>query len=241
MTRILTLFLVACSGGGSSSSVDAPADHHVDAPHTHDDAPPAITSYSVDRITGSCDPLTAPTSIALVGLVHATDVTDLPASFAYFAETATRFSVAEQGYVMLFDASSADITTLVDPAQIPSTEAPNGFVAPLWEFHLSFVPDRSEIDLATVGDHAVIMWSDFAIGSVVADPTSHITMQVKLFADRHIEMHYCTLDPGQTTTGDETGARGAVGIESPDGTHGVSVGFDESVATTAQAIRFTPQ
>lgn len=208
---------------------------------TSPDAPTMTsTTYTKSTIPGACDTLASPQTLPVLGFAHATDVYSLPSPFPFFGTSRTRYAVAEQGYVMLFDSMTADITTLVEPAQIPTADAPNGLIAPLWTFHLSYVPNRSAFRAAVASDHLTIEWTDFAIGSIIADTTSHITLQAKLFGSGVIELHYCTLNRGATMTGDETGAAGSVGIESPDGTKGVSGGFLQAVATTTSALRFTP-
>ncbi len=200
----------------------------------------AATTYTMSTIAGACSTLTSPQTLPLLGLVHATDIYNLPAPFPFFGTSRTRFAVAEQGYVLLFDSTNADVTTLVDPAQIPTADAPNGFVAPLWTFHLAYVDPRSAIRAASQNGDTIIEWTDFAVGTPLPDPSSHVTMQAKLLHDGAIELHYCRLEPGQNTQDEERGAKGSIGIESPDGMKGVSAGFHMAVAQTATAFRFTP-
>lgn len=245
----MLLSIVAC-GNGQPAHPDSHADaSHAGADASHAGADAALAAdaahaltYAVTQVPTSCDTLGSPTVLPLLGLIHATDVYALPAPWPFFDTTRTRFSVAEQGQLLLFDSTHADITTLVDPAQIPSVDPPNGFVAPLWTFAVLFVPQRSVINAQVVGRHTTVEWNDFAIGAGVPELTSHLTFQVKLFDDGAIELHYCQLDPGRTTaTHDEAGARASVGIESPDGTKGVSVGFwQDGTTTTAHGYRFSP-
>ena len=227
----VTAALAACSSPSPPTTnpdagVEPDGGHATpDGSVTHPDAS-HVTTYAMTTIANHCDTLASPTVLPLLGLIHSTDAYSLPGAFPFFDTQRTRFAVTEQGQLLLFDPNHTNIT-ITDPVQIPSSAAPNGFIAPLWTFHLSFVDARSAIRAAVVGtdQHAVIEWNDFAIGAVVPDQASHITMQVKLFATGVIELHYCTLAPGATTTHDETGARGSVGIESPDGTTGESAGF----------------
>lgn len=247
MTKLAILMcLVACGGGGDDSN------HTGDAPDagtgsgtgsgSGSGSGSAITGYSMTTIAGSCDPLSSPQVLPLGGFTHVTDVYDLPSPVPFWTETAGRMAVAEQGQLFLFPASgSTDLTTLVDPIAIPSTMAPNGFVAPFWMFHLSYVAMRSEIDAATVAGHVTIQWNDFAIGGITADQASHVTIQVKLFATGAIELHYCQLDPGGQPAALASGDHAVIGVESPDGAKGVQAGaFTAGTATTASAYRFTP-
>lgn len=238
MTRSSILVLLAACGGSSSHSSDAPNGTH-DGPAAHD-APSTATSYTMSTIAGACSTLASPQTLPLLGLVHATDAYDLPAAFPFFGTQRTRFAVVEQGQVLLFDSQNTDITTLVDPVQIPSTDKPNGFVAPLWTFHLAYVDQRSAIRAETQSGDVIIEWTDFAVGTPFPDPISHVTMQAKLLHDGAIELHYCQLEPGQNTQNEEHGAKGSIGIESPDGTKGFSAGFQMAAAQTATAFRFTP-
>jgi len=196
----------------------------------------------MSTIAGNCDALASPQVLPIGGFTHVTDIYDLPISIPFWTETAGRMAVAEQGQLFLFPASgSTDITTLVDPLAIPSTMAPNGFIAPFWMFHLSYLDMRSEIDAASVAGHVTIQWNDFAIVGITPDQTSHVTLQVKLFSTGVVELHYCQLVAGGQPATLASGDHAVIGIESPDGTKGVQAGaFTAGKATTASAYRFTP-
>src|SRR3569832_1905845 len=163
-------------------------------------------------------------------------------SIPFWTETAGRMAVAEQGQLFLFPSSgSTDITTLVDPLAIPSTMAPNGFIAPFWMFHLSYIDMRSEIDAATGGGHVTIQWNDFANKNNKPKQTTHKTLQVKLCSTGVVELHYCQLVAGSQPATLASGDRAVIGIESPDGTKGTQAGaFTAGTATTASGSRFTP-
>jgi hypothetical protein len=238
MKRWFYACLIAACGGSSSSSHSPDAAHPSDA-HGSGDTPAAATGYKLDTIPANCEAVTSPQVLTL-DFVGATDPASLPTAVSFFGAQRTRFSMLEHGQLLLFDSQTSDIT-IDDAAQIPTAAEPNGFIAPLWTFHLRYVTNRSELDEQLQADHVVFQWKDFALGQVVADQMSHITIQAKLFNDGRIELHYCTLNPGATTNHDEAGASASIGIESPDGARGVSVGFHQQLVSTASAYRFTPQ
>jgi|GEM_PF-4655016 len=190
---------------------------------------------------GGCETLVSPQVLPLGGLTHVTNIVGLPRPVPFWDETAGRFAVAEQGQLLLFPATgSTSITTLVDPVAIPSSMAPDGFIAPFWMFHLQYVSSRSEIDASQSSDHVTIQWKDFAIGTVNADQSSHVTMQVRLFDSGSIEIDYCRLEAGSQPTTTISGDHAVVGIESPDGTKGVQAGaFTAGTATIGTGYTFT--
>jgi len=254
LRTIVTITLigtVAC-GGGNGHEADASqrpdASRQSDAPPDVDAAPDVDArplTYSLSTIAGHCDTLVAPETMEIISLLHTTEVRDLPFAFPFFDAIRTRFAVVEQGQLLLFDDNTANITTLVSPEAIPSTEAPDGFIAPLWTFKLSAMVNVSLVRYAETGAGAdarlVVEWNDFKIGALLPDSTSHLTLQAKLFRDGAIELHYCELDPGATSTGDETGTRASIGIESPEGRAGVSAAFETpGAASTLTAYRFAP-
>ncbi len=248
MTKLLlcTLWLGACGGGGTSAGPDAArsqADARPDGPPGSTDAPRAITGYALTTAPGGCDTLSNPQALPLGGFTHVTDIVDLPTAIPFWDETAGRMAVAEQGQLFLFPAAGATtITTLVDPVAIPSADDPDGFIAPFWMFHLSAVPDRSEIAAAVQSDHLTVQWTDFALGGITADTTSHVTLQVRLFGTGAIELAYCRLEPGAQPASLASGDHAVVGIESPDGSHGAQAGaFTAGTAATGTGYRFTPQ
>ncbi len=243
-----TLCFVAGCGNGSNHQPEVDARPHVDSGSGFGSGSGsgsgsgAITGYTMTTKTGSCDTLASPQVLPMGGLSHATGIYSLPTAVPFWDQTAGRMAVTEQGQLFLFPASGAtNITTLVDPVAIPSLSDPDGFITPLWMFHLSFVSSRSEIRAAQTSDHITIEWSDFAIGGVLPDQTSHITMQVKLFTTGVIELAYCQLAPGAQTADLASGSRAVIGIESPDGTMGVQAGaFTAGTASLTTGYVFTP-
>jgi hypothetical protein len=234
---IVSMLLTACGGTEHNTNLDP--DSGVGSGSGSSSG--SGSGYTMTTRTGSCETLVSPQALPLGGLTHVTDIFDLPHAVPFWDETAGRIAVAEQGQLFLFPATgSTSITTLVDPVAIPSPMAPNGFVAPLWMFHLSFVPSRSEIDASRSSDHITIQWMDFAIGTVNADQASHVTMQVRLFDAGSIELDYCRLEPGSQPTTTISGDHAVIGIESPDGTRGVQAGaFTAGTATIATGYTFT--
>src|SRR5436305_1245490 len=81
---------------------------------------------------------------------------------------------------------------------------------------------------------------DAAVGTPFPDQPSHVTRQAKVLHDGAIKMHYCQRAGNQSAQADEQGMNGSIGIESPDGTKGLSAGFHTAAAHTDAAYRFTP-
>jgi hypothetical protein len=150
-----------------------------------------------------------------------------------------RFSIIEQGQVLLFGDGPTNITTLIDPEKIPSTATPNGMLAPLWSFHLAQgINSKVYMFDATSPNRIVFQWTDFYVGF---SRQGDVTLQALLYDDGKIEFDYCQLDGGSLSEGEETGAFASIGIESPDGTSGVDASFRQANAVDVNTLlTFTP-
>ena len=238
MKTLLSVCLLAgCTGSGASQNggVDAGAD----ASQVAIDAPLGPLSYTMERTAGGCDQLDASaTTLNIQPYIHTTDVVDLPWTFPFYAATMTELAVTDWGQLLLFTGGSHDLS-FVSPARIPSSESPNGFIAPFWTTRLASY-NRGTVHTGLVGDHLTVEWTDFYFDLTAPDATSHVTFQAKLYHDGSIETAYCTMTPNANVAQDITGARASIGIESPDGLDGVSFSFFEPGAVdTSMGIRFT--
>jgi hypothetical protein len=206
------------------------------------------TNYTATAITASCDDLTSGATTSIIPLVHVTDSLPLPSTFSFFGQPQTHWVVAETGMVFLFPGTSVDITVLVQPQRAPDPQPPNGWIAAFWDFHTAYDVNRSSVRYGSFGSgpdqRFVLEFHDFTMTyPVIYNPQIHLTMQIKLFASTGvIEIHYCDVTAPQEVMDRVSGSDAEVGIESPDGTAGVSAAFDATgTVATGRGWRFAPR
>jgi hypothetical protein len=207
-------------------------------------------SYTAARVTSACDDLSSAAVLELGRFTHVTNYLDLPFSFPLFGETATRFVIAEQGQIFL--GGPLFVTTVGEPQAPPNVEIPNGWVAPFWDPLLTYLRnDRGDARVLLAGSGAserlVIGYNDFTLRfpSDVPNPDVHLSFQVALLRQSQaIEFRYCRLDPGPNPSQElqdrVLGAATGIGLESADGTSGVSYSFETPLESDGISIRFTP-
>ena len=165
--------------------------------------------------------------------------TAMPFAFRFYDTAITHFAVSANGFVQLLISSTSTVTQSYTPLVIPSIQAPNGFIAPLWDDligHGTGSMIRQEVFGSSPNRRLVVEWADLAF---LLGTSQYVTFQAKLFEGTNaIEFHYCMLSAGTGTGGLEQGSLGTVGVESLDGLSGIQHSFQQAVLTTTQAIHF---
>lgn len=209
-------------------------------------SPAPMPVYALASITGACDDLSMGTAVAPAsGWADdsTTAIAALPFSVPFFGVAQTHFSVASNGFAMLYPAMTGTTSSSFSNALIPTAGTPNNLVAPFWD---DMVPATATGVSSTVRTAAlgtmpnrrfVIGWENWrTLGSA---STERLSFQAKLFETTGVvEFHYCTLTTA-TTRG--TGDSATVGIENADGTAGNLVGYNfPDTFSTTRAFRLTP-
>jgi hypothetical protein len=245
---VLVLGTVIC---GSCGHDDAPGQGADGGPDGSGDDSASHPTYTVALGTSACDDLSSAEVLKLGPSTHATSFMDLPFPFPLFGETSTRFVIAEQGQVFLggflFPANGGE------PQEPPNVVIPNGWVAPFWDSRITYLAnDRGDVRVLRMGSGAderfVIGYNDFTLlfpSDVVLNPDVHLSFQLALLRQQQaIEFRYCRLDPGpnpsQALQDRVLGAAAEIGLESGDGTSGVSYSFQRPLVSAGLSIRFTP-
>lgn len=209
-------------------------------------------SYTVGMVTSACDDLSSAAVLPLGKYTHVTAYTDLPFPFPLFGDAATRFVIAEHGHVYL-GGPDLFVSVAGEPQQPPNEAIPNGWVAPFWDPHLTYVPGvRGDVRVMAIGtgddERLVIGYNDFTLAfpsKDIPDPDIHLSFQVALLRQSEaIEFRYCELKPGPNATKKLLkrvhGAGAGIALESADGTRGIVYSFKTPAITEGMAIRFTP-
>jgi len=220
--------------GSASSTVHGLFDITVDA------SPPP---YTRTMFSGTCDDTS--TGMSLTGAVGDDSTSSrraLPFTFTLAGTAMTNYAVSSNGNVQLFPGASGSGNSDFDNVPIPSAFAPNAYIAPFWDDLTS--QSTSEVRVQTFGTapnrRFVVDWRDFKFFSVGSE--THLRFQVKIFESTNvIQLHYCRLFTGGTSTARVTGSSATIGVENATGTDGFQHSFNmaDSVST-AQAIRLTP-
>lgn len=227
------IFTVAGSGTTPGGAVD------VLATLTTAEPPP----YTVTTIPVACDAMsTAPPVAPLDGWDDdtATEPAALPFAMRLFSASPTHYAACSNGFVQLFTSESAEPSIADVNAAMPSNRDPNGVVAPFWD-DLTPLDETTDVRVATIGAiprrRFVVQWSNW---QVIGDTESRLTFQAKLFEGTGvIEYHYCSATPARTLP---LGASATIGVESLDGTAGVTVAFNRfNAVDPANAVRLTPR
>jgi len=235
----------ACGGNGASGRG---GDGGPDEPGS-DSAPNPI--YTIALGTSACDDLSSAVVLEFGKTTHVTQYLDLPFSFPLFGETTTRFVIAEQGQVFLGGLLFA--VTGGEPQEPPNVVIPNGWVAPFWDSRITYLANvRGDARVLRTGAGAderfVVGFNDYTIlfpSDVVLNPDVHLSFQVALLRQsKEIEFRYCRLDPGPNPSPElrdrVLGGAAEIGLESGDGTRGVSYSFKKPLESAGISIRFTP-
>jgi hypothetical protein len=218
--------------------------------------PPAelpLPTYTAARVTSACDDLSSAEVLDFGTFTHVTDYTALPFAFTLFGEPVNRFVATEQGQIFL-GGDSLFVSTAGEPQRPPDERIPNGWVAPFWDTRLtplgSHESDVRMRRLGTGADERFVMgYTAFTLrypSDTQPNPNVRLSFQVALLRESQaLEFRYCQLDPGpapsQALRARVLGSAAEIGLESSDGTRGVSYSFQAPLdASTGNAIRFTP-
>ncbi|MFY0576294.1 hypothetical protein ACN28S_19765 [Cystobacter fuscus] len=210
-------------------------------------------TYTASRVTSTCEDLSSAEVLEFGTFTHVTDYKDLPFPFPLFGETATRFVATEQGQLFLGGASLF-VSTAGEPRRPPDARIPNGWLAPFWDSRLTALDShQSDVRVLRTGTGAnerlVIGYNHFTLrfpSDTVPNPHVRLSFQVALLrGSQEIEFRYCQLDPGpepgQQLRARVLGSAAEIGLESSDGTLGVSYSFQTPLdLSEGNAIRFTP-
>ncbi|MDX2010211.1 MAG: hypothetical protein SFW67_08480 [Myxococcaceae bacterium] len=189
-------------------------------------------SYVSSSIFAACDDLSVgattlldSTTLPAIGDDVATSTLPVPLGvFPFFGQPMSHYGVQTNGMVQFFPSSSGVVSTSYTDAPIPTSSAPNGFAAPLWN---DLFPDTTSSirvrTFSTGGSRFTVSWLN------IAAPSSEF--QAKFFATGVIEFHYCSM-PGVTQTGL------SIGVEAPSGLTGTAGAVPST--WTGSGIRFTP-
>ena len=146
---------------------------------------------------------------------------ELPFSFPLYGETYDEVTVSTNGLIV-FGARGGDATN----RPIPSETAPNGLIAPFWDDLI--IRDGGIYAGALPGGRFAVEWN--RVGHVSG--FGEFTFQVVLSPDGTVQTVYGLL------LGDTAGA--TVGVESPDGSRGVQVSYNQAVVISNTAYEFAP-
>ena len=150
---------------------------------------------------------------------------DLPFAFPFYGETYDDVAVISNGFL-----NFAGSQTTFTNAAIPTPAAPNGIIAPFWD-------DLNPLEGGTVyhedqGDGSfIVQWDDVPRYSQ-SGGLPGVTFQAILYADGRALFQYEDM-PGTTTSA-------TIGIESPDGSDGLQVVFNEAYVENGLAVLIAP-
>lgn len=158
-------------------------------------------------------------------------------TFAYGGATITGFSVTTNGYIQLWTGTTGTPSTTYTNARIPNADAPNAFIAPLWD---DLYPGTAPGPLGTarfalVNGNLVVQWNNWKLGSS-GDTT---TFQLALALSGVIDFTYCS---GFTATGRLSGNDATIGVENATGTGGTLISHNAAGAVSnGTGYRLTPR
>jgi hypothetical protein len=142
------------------------------------------------------------------------------------------------GYATFGPALPAACNTTND--QTPQTTAPNGVLAPFWDYLLRNSPSGNLL-MQRMSNYTIISWQDFGLSNGSA---CHVNFQQKLFDDGTIEFHYgavmsCLTDSSNLFL--SSGGNATVWLEKPDGTAALPISVHTALGILPNtAYRFTP-
>jgi len=209
--------------------------------------------YTFSTISRACDDVSMGTAISPVNSMmmpvawaddSASPVAALPFTVQFNGAAATHFSVTSNGFLQLYPNAMGMPSTAYSNATIPSTSAPNGYVAPFWDDLTPNSMMTTAVRTATLGTapnrRFVVQWTEW---SFLGDSTSRLTFQAKLFETTNvIEFHYCTMNAAMTHTSNASGSSATIGVENAAGDNGFLVAFNRmGTVSTANAFRLTPR
>jgi len=207
-----------------------------------------LPGYTVSTITAACDDVTGGTAVVPASSATWSDdsasaITALPFTASFFGDEVTRWALTSNGLLQLFAATGGSTSTTFTNSSLPSTSAPNGFVAAFWDDLLTLDTGSTTIATArtvTLGTaparRFVTQWTDFtATGN-----TLRLTFQAKLFeGSNNIEIHYCSVTADNPRA---SGNSATIGAESLTGAFATQVSFDTAgAAVTGRAYRLAPR
>ncbi len=160
----------------------------------------------------------------------------LPFGGSFFGTAVTQFSASTNGLLQLYTSAGGTPSNAWTNANVGSTTAPNGYVAPFWDdLYLGTGYDLHYQTTGTAGSQVLVVeWLNALAGS----GGSPITFQVMLYeATGVIEVHYCSIGSGTRASGDSA----TVGLENAAGNDGIATSYNTGgCGGTGGGYRYTP-
>jgi hypothetical protein len=206
---------------------------------------PRMPRYTLAMIPASCDDVAMGTAVAPSSGWSddsTTAIAALPFSVPFFGVAQTHFSVASNGFAMLYPSMTGTASSTLSNQELPSASTPNNVVAPFWDDLNTATGVTSEVRTMAMGtapnQRFVIAWNNWRTFSGSAT-TERLTFQAKLFETTGVvEFHYCNVTPGGTAA---TGSGATIGIEDAMGMFGNLVGYNyPNIIATGRGYRLTP-
>lgn len=224
----------------NATAGDGCSDHCQIEPNWRCTGTPSVCTripYITSPITAACvtgGTWTSPTRSSATSDDATTSLIALPFSGTFFGTTVTQFSANTNGLLQLYPSTGGTASTAYSNANIPSTSAPNGFVAAFWDdLYLGTGYDLHYQTLGSPGSQVLVVeWLNATAGG------SPITFQAMLYEGTGvIELHYCATG----TTGRTSGSEATIGLENATGTDGIRTSVDTAgAAVTGGGYRYTP-
>jgi len=151
-----------------------------------------------------------------------------------FGGSMVSFSASANGVMQLFPtASGVSTADFSNPTTVPSTSAPNGWVAPFWDDL-----DTAVVTTLTTGTapsrRFTVQWN----ASIFLVSGSNVRVQAQFVEGGAIEFHYCSAAGDVART---TGSGATLGVENAAGTAGQALGINTANTITpgTSAFRWT--
>ena len=208
--------------------------------------------YAKTTIPAACQSMVGSTQLLsgtttpVIGDDTNSPIVALPFPISFFGTAHTHFLVNNNGLMQVFTSSTGMGGTSFDNVVIPTSAAPNGFIAPFWDDLWANATSGAMIHAVTTGTPPnrkfTVEWNNTQPYTPGGGRPERLTFQAQIYETTNvIEFHYCTLAANSGSATDVTGGSASVGLENATGDVGVqhSYGTASSVNTT-DGIRFTP-
>jgi len=202
---------------------------------------PDPNDYTINRIPWNFIDITATGTELQPALTDEGGVAGVPIGFdfQFYGTAFNTLTIISNGYITFGTDISADNTPL------PSTQLPDGLIAPFWDDLNPELNPASAVYYKTTGAaperRFIVQWKDYPLST---DPGSRLTFEIILFeGSGEIQFHYLGMTDGSggSGTGPASGGTATTGIESPGGGKGSEVAFNrEGTVTGGTAYSFTP-
>jgi cysteine-rich repeat protein len=221
-----------CDDGGTTAGDGCSATCTVEAGYSCAGSPSVCTTatYTREAIAGDCRDVSAATPVLVGADDSAAPRAALPFSFPFFRTTVTHYSVTSNGLLQVFPSDTGTGSASASNVAIPSTSAPNGFIAPFWDDLVTNGGVRSLV----VDGRFVVEWSAHPYGA----SSSTLRFQAHVLPSGVVEVHYCAAAGASDRL---TGSSATIGLENLTGIAGAQQSFNAAgAATVGWGYRFMP-